>query len=301
MHGYPPRELTRVVGDAHQFLLEIMIAYGVKYKEYLELKLREGLRDAEALARLERERVLELERVQRERTEILAGIAHELRTPLTAAIGHIDLASRVLSRGQIERLEPMLGSAREALDRLSRLSGDLVEASRRGLQELVLTPQELDRLIKQAYDWARAASGAKAVALRREESSAPVVLDANADAMLSILGNLLSNAIRYTPAGGQVVIRQGVDGDEAWVEVEDTGIGMTPETQARVFEKFYRAPEARNVDAKGLGLGLSLVQQLVQAHQGRVEIRSAPGKGTTMRVYLPLTHQDPEAALDRDA
>jgi len=195
----------------------------------------------------------------------------------------------------------MLGSAREALDRLSRLSGDLVEASRRGLQELVLTPQELDRLIKQAYDWARAASGAKAVALRREESSAPVVLDANADAMLSILGNLLSNAIRYTPAGGQVVIRQGVDGDEAWVEVEDTGIGMTPETQARVFEKFYRAPEARNVDAKGLGLGLSLVQQLVQAHQGRVEIRSAPGKGTTMRVYLPLTHQDPEAALDRDA
>jgi len=99
MHGYPPRELTRVVGDAHQFLLEIMIAYGVKYKEYLELKLREGLRDAEALARLERERVLELERVQRERTEILAGIAHELRTPLTAAIGHIDLASRVLSRG----------------------------------------------------------------------------------------------------------------------------------------------------------------------------------------------------------
>jgi signal transduction histidine kinase len=301
MKHYSPRDLPRVVGDAHQFLLEIMIAYGVKYREYLELKLEEGLRDAEARSRLDRERTSELERVQRERSEILASIAHELRTPLTAAIGQIDLASRILSRGNIEQLPPMLGSAREALDRLSRLSGDLVESSRHGPPELTFTQQDLHHVVGQAFDWARPAANAKGVMLFRESSGEPIMMDANADALLSILGNLLSNAVRYTPTGGQVIVHDEVSGDEALVEVRDTGIGMTPEVRARVFEKFYRAPEARNLDARGLGLGLSLAKQLVEAHHGRLELESEPDQGTTIRIHFPLTHDGLEEPLDRDA
>jgi signal transduction histidine kinase len=301
MKKYSPRDLSRVVGDAHQFLLEIMIAYGVKYREYLELKLEEGLRNAESRARMDRERSRELERVQRERSDILASIAHELRTPLTAAIGQIDLATRILSRGQIEQLPPMLGSAREALDRLSRLSGDLVESSRHGPPELVFTPQDLNHLVRQAFDWARPAASAKNVELIRRESGEPITLDANADAVLSILGNLLSNAVRYTPAGGTVVVQVEMGDSEALVEVRDTGIGMTPEVQARVFEKFYRAPEARSLDARGLGLGLSLAQQLVLAHHGRLEIQSEPNQGTIIRIYFPLTHDALEEPVGQDA
>src|SRR5436305_1499804 len=79
-------------------------------------------------------------------------------------------------------------------------------------------------------------------------------------------GNLLSNAVRYTPSGGQVQIASGSSATEAWVAVSDTGIGMTPDVLARVFEVFYRGPEARTLEATGLGLGLALVQQMVQAH-----------------------------------
>src|ERR671929_795823 len=119
-----PREQTRTVSDAHQFLLEVMIAYGVRYKEYLELKLRESIREAEVRAELEQQRAREAERAEQERGELLAGIAHELRTPITAAKGNLELAVRSLSRGQTETLVPLLGSTREAIDRLSRLTGD---------------------------------------------------------------------------------------------------------------------------------------------------------------------------------
>ena len=101
------------------------------------------------------------------------------------------------------------------------------------------------------------------------------------------MGNLLSNAIRYTPPGGRVIVRYGQNKAGAWVEVTDTGIGMAPDVQARAFEKFYRAPEAHTVSTQGLGLGLSLVHDLVQAHGGRIEIESAPRQGSTFRVILP--------------
>ena len=110
----------------------------------------------------------------------------------------------------------------------------------------------------------------------------------NPDAILSLVGNLLSNAIRYTPGGGRVILRSSLRRDGIAIEVQDTGIGMDAETQAHIFDQFYRAPAARHLEAQGLGLGLSLVQRFVQAHEGQLEVESSPGKGTTVRVVLPL-------------
>jgi two-component system OmpR family sensor kinase len=87
--------------------------------------------------------------------------------------------------------------------------------------------------------------------------------------------------------GGQVAVEGGVVGGWAWIEVRDTGIGMSPEVQTRIFERFYRAPEARSLEARGLGLGLSLVQRLIEAHGGRLDLQSAPDQGSAFRVYLP--------------
>jgi signal transduction histidine kinase len=283
-----PIARTRANSEAQQFLLEVMIAYGVKYREYLEIRLREGLRDAEARAELERERALNAERLEQERADILATIAHELRTPLTAAMGQLELATRSLTRGQIERLPPILGSARDAMQRLSRLSADLVEVTRGQGLALKLTTQRFDELVAQACTWASAAATANGVRLAWDPAPASIEIVADSDAMLSILGNLLSNAIRYTPSGGQVSVRYGTDGDTAWIAVEDTGIGMTPAVQARIFEKFYRGQEARTLETQGLGLGLALVQQLVQAHGGNIAVQSTPGQGSTFRVALPL-------------
>lgn len=282
------RDQARASADAHQFLLEVMIAYGVQFKEYLELKLAESLRDAEGRAARERERSMEAERLEREKEDILQVIAHEMGTPLTAALGNIDMATRSLTHGRLEAVPRYLDTAQEAIQRLSRLSGDLVEASRGEPQILTLSAQELHPIVAKACAWAFPAAAAKGIELIEEPPEASYVVRANADALLSILGNLLSNAIRYTPSGGVVRMREGCDASSSWIEITDTGMGMAPEVQQRIFEKFYRGPDARSVAARGLGLGLTLVGQLVAAHGGSVEVESVQGEGSTFCVRLPL-------------
>jgi signal transduction histidine kinase len=298
MAAYSYREQARAIGDAHQFLLEVMITYGVKYKEYLELRVRDSLREAEARAAADRQRALDAERAERERAELLTEIAHELRTPLTAAMGSIDLAARHLSHGRTERLTPLLGSAREAMDRLSRLSAELMQATRGEAPQLFPARQNFTSLLDQACSWADPAALDKGVTLTREPGPELVEIWGDADAILSVIGNLLSNAIRYTPAGGVVTVRHGVDNAWCWVEVADTGIGLSPEARSQVFERFYRAPEARALDAQGLGLGLTLVHQLVVAHNGRVEVESTPGAGSAFRVLLPAVATRTESTTD---
>jgi signal transduction histidine kinase len=294
LEGLSYREQARGMSDAQQFLLEVMIAYGVQYNAYLELRLLEAQREGAAREALERQRTLDAERVGRQKGEILTVIAHELRTPLTAAQGNLDYATRSLSRGQVERLPELLERAREAIDRLSRLSADLVQASRGELPELQLSAQSLGEIVAQSCAWARPAALEKAIDFDDEPPPREIRVLGSADALLSVFGNLLSNAIRYTPAGGRVQVRQGLRDDLAWVEVQDTGIGMAPAVQAQVFEKFYRAPAARAVEAQGLGLGLALVKQMVEAHQGQIELESVEGQGSTFRVVLPLATTENE-------
>jgi signal transduction histidine kinase len=288
MHDLPYRERSRVSTEAQQFLLEVMIAYGVRFKEYLEIKMRQALQSAEAEATRARERALDAERVGHQQEEMLAMIAHELRTPLTAARGNLDLAKRSLTRQDLERMAGQIERAREAIDRLSRLTADLVESSRAGDHPLSIAAQSLGRIVEQACDWAEPAAVAAGVQLNQLSMDHEIVVQADADGLLSILGNLLSNAIRYTPAGGQVSVRCGVSDVHAWIEVRDTGIGMSPEVQARIYERFYRALDARQIEMRGLGLGLSLVQKLIQAHDGHIELESAPGQGSAFRIFLPI-------------
>src|SRR5947209_7273520 len=184
--GLSYREHARASADAQQFLLEVMIAYGVQFKEYLELKLAETLRDAEARAARERERAQEAERLDREKEDILAVISHELSSPLTAAVGNIDLAARSLSRGTLDVVPRYLGTAQEALERLSRLSADLVESSRGEPQDLDLSAQELHPLIAKACAWAYPSALSKGIELVHETGEAPMMVRANADALLSV-------------------------------------------------------------------------------------------------------------------
>jgi signal transduction histidine kinase len=294
LKGRAYREQARMSGDAQQVLLVVMIAYGVKYKEYLELKLTEALRDAESRADRDRERVREAERLERERGDLLQLVAHELRSPITAAACHLQLAERFLNQRQYDSLPRSLGSAREAVARLSRLTGDLVEATRGGAPELERAPLLLAPVVDQACNWARVAARSKGIELRSEVADAEVRVLGNADALLSVIGNLLSNAVRYTPPGGRVTVRLGGDAATAWVEVEDTGIGIDPGARERIFDKFWRAPDARQLDVRGLGLGLALVKQMTEAHGGRVAVGSTPGEGSTFRVELPRQSESEE-------
>jgi signal transduction histidine kinase len=277
-----------------QFLLEVMIAYGVQHQAYMQSRLDELQRQADAAAALERDRAALAEQAERDKVELLAQIAHELGTPLTAARGYVDYAQRLIRRGSLEALPETLGSAREAMDRLSHLTADLVRSSRGETLTLALEPVDLTALLARACAWAREATDEKGIEVRYAPGEGPVHVAGNADALLTVFGNLLSNAIRYTPDGGTVDVRLGRSGTGVCVEVQDTGIGMTPEVQARIFEKFYRAGEARRMSAAGLGLGLALAHNLVAAHGGTITVESSPGVGSTFRVLLPAGSDDTE-------
>ena len=285
-HGLNYRERARASTDALQFLLEMMIAYGVQYRAYLDLRLREREHETEARLALERQRAVDAEQSEQDKEEILATISHELRTPITAAIGNIDLAQRSLDRQQYERLPRRLTAARDALERLSRLTDDLVGATRDGVPTLVLGTIDAGEVLRQASAWARSVADEKGVSIASQDVvSCEAVADA--DALLTVFGNLLSNAVRYTPEGGQITVRSGCEGAWAWFSVTDSGIGMTVETRNRIFEKFYRAPDVKVAEPRGLGLGLAITQRLVAAHGGHLEVESEPGQGSTFRVRLP--------------
>lgn len=281
-----PRQVASAGVDGLQFLLEVMIAYGVRYQQYLELRLAEQLRQTE-----------EAERRARQQSEIMATISHELRAPVTVVRGSLDLAVRSLARQQHERVGPLLDAARQALGRLSRMTADLYEASRGEAPELMRGPEDLTTIAAEAVAWAVTPATEKGVTLVSEPGPRSLPILGDGDALVAAITNLLSNAIRYTPAGGQVTLRTGGDGMSAWVEVADTGIGMTPEVQARIFERFYRSPEAKATDATGLGLGLALVQQVVAGHGGEVTVMSVPDSGSTFRVTLPARRHGSVAAV----
>jgi signal transduction histidine kinase len=188
----------------------------------------------------------------------------------------------------LDQVPPLIDDARQALNRLSRLTADLYEASRGEVPELERTPQDLGQVLTQACAWAEASAHEKGIAIIHEPCPAPLQVLGDGDALLSVMSNIISNGVRYTPAGGSITIRAGSHNSEAWVEITDTGIGMSEEVQSHIFERFYRSPDARRVEAQGLGLGLALAQQLVHAHGGTISVTSAPGAGSTFRIVLPL-------------
>lgn len=284
--GLEYRERARASTDALQFLLEMMIAYGVQYRAYLDLRLRERERETEARLQMERQRVLDAEQSERERHAILATISHELRTPITAALGNIDLAHRSLAHDALDRLPRQLTAARDALGRLSRLTDDLIGASRDGLPTLTFALARADDILLQACTWAKPNADAKGLTLIADHLAACWV-NGDADALLTVFSNLLSNAVRYTPPGGHIEARCDRRSDGIWIRIRDTGVGMTPETQRRIFEKFYRAPDASLAEPGGLGLGLSISERLVAAHGGSLYVESTYGEGSTFIVHLP--------------
>ena len=166
---------------------------------------------------------------------------------------------------------------------------DLHRSARGETLELVPEPVDMVDVVAQAVEAARSAAEEREISLTGDGADdGPIVVDGDADALLSVVGNLLSNALRYTPAGGHVTVSQRTEGDRVVTEVADTGIGMAPEVQTHIFERLYRAPEARAMARQGLGVGLALARRLVLAHGGTIEVESEPGKGSTFRVLLPL-------------
>lgn len=292
--GLSYRQRAGAAVDALQFLLEVMIAYGVHHRRYLELRLQEQHRAAQEAAAQEQRRAQALEAADRVKGEVMGMIAHELRTPITAVRGYLDMATRALERAQAAQLPDLLAAARRSLDRLTRLTSDLTEASRGTVPPLDLEPVDLVVLLAEASAWAQPLAAEQGVNFVGNPAVDRLVVRGDPTALTTVVTNLLTNAIRYTPAGGQIIVRTEQTAGEAIIEVHDTGIGMPPDVQAHIFEKFYRSAEARAVEAQGLGIGLFLTRELVRAHGGEISVTSTVGVGSSFQVRLPLLAASPE-------
>jgi heavy metal sensor kinase len=225
-----------------------------------------------------------LENLFTSQQRFLADVSHELRTPLTVIKGNADL---------IRKLGPdeeSLDTIKDEADRLTRMVGDLLllAQAESGKLPLTMSPVALDELLTDVFQQMRVLAGEK-VRLKLTDIDQAVV-SGDRDRLKQVLINLTSNAIHYTPAGGEIYLNLSKMGDMARIVVRDTGPGIPAKDLPHIFDRFYRGEKSRTRSkTSGFGLGLSIAYFIVEAHGGRIEADSHEGQGTTFAVYLPLT------------
>lgn len=225
-----------------------------------------------------------LERTVVRQREFLADASHELRGPLMVIRGNLDLLKLDLPS---EDRRESVREATEEVERMARLVSDLLFLSEVDAQEVVQRrPVALDELVAEVLERARQVDG-EAHHLRLERND-PVSVLGDRDRLRQLLWNLVENALRYTPAGGQVTFKLSSNGHVAEIAIADTGIGISAEHLPHVFERFYRVDRARSRTKGGTGLGLAIVKQVAEAHRGEVRVRSVPSEGSTFTVSLPI-------------
>jgi len=214
----------------------------------------------------------------------VADASHELRTPLAAIRAYAELFTRGAERRPDDLARSMAGISRES-ERMSVLVEDLLLLAR--LDEgrpLEREPVELERVVGEAVDTALTVDPDRKIELDAEHA---VVLG-DRDRLRQIVDNLLSNVRAHTPPATPVRVSLSTENGAALIEVADSGPGMKAEEAERVFERFYRADTSRSRARGGVGLGLSIVAAVAEAHGGTVSARSEPGNGSTFRITLPL-------------
>jgi signal transduction histidine kinase len=253
---------------------------------------RAGL--AERLARREAEQAqqlltfqnAQLVEIDRLKDEFVSSISHELRTPLTSIAGYVELLQE--EEDDAEKLGYLAIVGRNS-ERLLALVTDLLFAAKLqyGRLELERSPVDLRRVVEQCTESARPRAQAAAVHLAVEAEDVPELAGEPAK-LAQLLDNLVSNAIKFTPRDGHVNVRLSAHREVIRIEVSDTGIGIADQERERLFERFFRAQSALERQIQGTGLGLYISKAIVDAHDGRIGVDSAPGEGTTFIVELPV-------------
>ena len=255
------------------------------------ITLADRLRRQNAELEEQYRRVLEANRLK---SEFLANMSHELRTPLNAIIGFTELLGDgklgAVTADQKEYLGDILTSSRHLLQLIDGVL-DLAKVES-GRMQFHPTPVDVGLVVDEVRDMLRGLAVERRIATTIEVAAglAPVVTDAAK--LKQVVYNYLSNALKFTPEGGRVTLRVGPEGPDRFrLEIEDTGIGIRPEDQARLFVEFQQLDAGTAKKYPGTGLGLALTKRIVEAQGGRVGVDSAPGRGSTLFAVLPQRHR----------
>lgn len=224
-----------------------------------------------------------------EQQRFIADASHELRTPLAVLRGETEVA--LAKRRTADEYQESLSLIQEEAERLSRIVEDLFILARQPIDAPATLMKERVSLNETVRDCARAAqvlATRKGVHLTTESNSASIDLNGDKELITRMILNLLDNAVKYTPAGGEISLALTRQNGNAEIIVRDTGIGIAEVDRQRVFDRFYRVDKARSRALGGAGLGLSIVRWIVEVHGGDIHIDSSPGRGSTFTVDLPL-------------
>jgi PAS domain S-box-containing protein len=227
---------------------------------------------------------------ERLKDEFFGLVSHELRTPLTSVIGYTDMLAKMEAEQLSQRGQKMVEVISRNAKRELRLVGDLLLLVRieAGKFEIEHGEVDLPSVVEESVQAVTITAEQAEVVLSLQADPVPP-FDGDAERIGQAIDNLLTNAIKFTPEGGNVEVRVSNQGDRAVVEVQDSGVGIPPEDQVRLFDRLYRASSATKNHVPGTGLGLTIVKAIAEAHHGRVEVESEAGKGSTFRIELPLT------------
>jgi two-component system phosphate regulon sensor histidine kinase PhoR len=229
-----------------------------------------------------------LKAIQKRNAEFVSSVSHEMKTPLSSIRAYVELLVDGEAEDDATR-EEFLGVINDQTDRLQRLIDNLLSLARieAGVVAVNKAPQSLNERLAEAVRVLEPSAEQKHIKLETEFSQLYLGVLGDRDLLLQGAINLITNAIKYTRSGGQVTVRSRLNDKEVVFEVQDTGVGLSPEDSQRVFEKFYRVKKDREM-AQGTGLGLPLVKHIVEdVHGGRIEVDSELGVGSTFRVILP--------------
>jgi len=236
------------------------------------------------------EKSAQLEVANRHKTEFLANMSHELRTPLNAIIGFSEvLLQRMfgeLNDQQADYLDDIVSSGRHLLT----LINDILDLSKieAGRMELEAAPFSLVAALNNAVTLVKERAMSHGIRIELDVAPGLDTVVADERKVKQVVVNLLANAVKFTPDGGTVSVRAARENGEVRLAVRDTGIGIAAEDQARIFEEFQQATHQGERAREGTGLGLTLSRRMVELHGGTITVESAPGKGSTFTVALPL-------------
>ena len=228
----------------------------------------------------------EVARVNQLRRKMTADIAHDLRTPLTVISGYIES----MRDGVLKPTPQRLALIYVEIERLQNLVGDLKMLSQADAGELPLNPQWISpkNLLDRAASLFRHQAGQQNVSIQANAEGDIPNIWVDEARMMQVLDNLISNALRYTPEGGKVTLWAGRSADGVEISIQDTGSGIEASELPYIFDRFHRAESSRHTETGESGLGLAIVKAIVESHGGSVSAESTPGKGTTIRLLLPV-------------